>query len=101
MAYATAKFMLHSGGLSNDGFNTWLLDTADAIADVNTSNYVSDGVTKGAKQGDLVIVRTRASMPSGAISAMNLCWVSNVGTGTDAQGIDLTNGTAIDATDSD
>jgi hypothetical protein len=101
MAYSTAKFMLHSGGLSNDGFNTWLLDTEDAIATVNTSNYVSDGVSLGAKQGDEVIVRTRASMPSGAVTAMNYCFVIDVGTGTDGLGIDLTDGTENDNTDSD
>lgn len=101
MAYATAKFVLLNGGLSNDGMNTWLLDTVDAIATVNSSNYVSDGVSKGAKQGDLVIVRTRASMPSGAVTAVNQCWVIDVGTGTDGLGIDLTDGQVIDPTDTD
>lgn len=101
MAYSTAKFLLLNGGLSNDGMNTWLLDTADAIETVNTSNYVSDGFKKGARQGDLVHVRVRASMPSGAVTGFHECWVVNEATGTDGLGIDLTDGLAITATDTD
>lgn len=102
MAYVSSGFRLLTDALSGaQGPKIWVLDTTDAIADVNTSNYVSDGVTKGAAQGDIVWVRTRASLPSGAVSAVNLCWVIDVGTGTGGQGIDLTDGLAVTATDTD
>lgn len=102
MAYETQGFKLLSGGLSGPGVcNTWLLDTTDAIATVNTSNYVSDGVTKGAQQGDIVFVRTRTSTLAGAVTAVHMCWVIDVGTGTGAKGIDLTDGLAVTATDTD
>ena len=102
MAYDTQGFKLLHGGLSGVGTcNIWLLDTTDAIATVNTSDYISDGVTKGAQQGDIVWVRTRTSTLSGAITAVNICWVIDVGTGSAAKGIDLTDGLAVTATDTD
>lgn len=102
MAYNPSGFRLLSGSLSGgQGPNIWALDTVDAVATVNDANYVSDGVTKGALQGDIVWVRTRASLPSGAVSAINVCWVIAVGTGTKKQGIDLTDGLAVTATNTD
>lgn len=101
MAYAASGLKLLNGGLSNSSCNTWLLDTTDAIATVNTSNYVSDGVSRGMQQGDFVWVRTRASLPAGAVSAVHLCFVLDVGTGTDTLGVDLTDGLAVTPTDTD
>lgn len=102
MAYVSSGFKLMLGGLSGAGqCQMWLLDSTDAIATVNTSNYVSDGFNKGARQGDFVIVRTRTTTLDGAITAVNLCWVIDEATGSDALGIDLTDGLAVTATDSD
>lgn len=101
MAYVASGLQLLIGGLSNTDNNMWVLNTTNAIADVNTSNYISDGVTRGMKQGDTVLVKTRASLPRGAVTAQNWCFVINVGTGSDAKGVDLTDGQVIDATDSD
>lgn len=102
MAYVTQGFKLLRGGMSGTGmFNEWLLDTTDAIATVNTSNYVSDGYKKGARQGDVVWVRTRTSTLTGAITAVNICWVIDEATGTDTLGIDVTDGLAVTATDTD
>ncbi|WP_234843747.1 hypothetical protein [Sinorhizobium meliloti] len=101
MAYVSSGFKLLMGGLSNSSCNMWLLDSTDAIATVNTANYVSDGYQKGARQGDIVFVRTRASLPAGAVSAINICFVIDEATGTDALGIDLTDGLAVTATDTD
>lgn len=102
MAYDSSGFKLRTGGLSGAGnMNEWLLDTVDAIATVNTSNYVSDGYKKGARQGDLVTVRTRTTTLAGPVTAVNLCWVIDEATGADGLGIDLTDGLAITATDSD
>lgn len=102
MAYVSSGFKLLVGGLSGAGnCNIWLLDSTDAIATVNTSNYVSDGYQKGARQGDIVWVRTRTSTLAGAITAVNICWVIDEATGADALGVDLTDGLAVTATDTD
>ncbi|PST27207.1 hypothetical protein C7U60_02675 [Mesorhizobium plurifarium] len=101
MAYVASGLKLLVGGLSNSSMNMWLLDTTDAIATVNTSDYISDGVTRGMAQGDIVFVRTRASLPAGAVSAVNIAFVLDVGTGSAAQGVDLTDGLAVTATDTD
>lgn len=102
MPYVSDGLKLLAGGLSGPGVcNTWLLDTTDAIATVNTSDYVSDGVTKGMQQGDIVWVRTRTTTLNGPITAVNICWVIDVGTGSGARGVDLTDGLAVTATDTD
>ena len=102
MAYVSDGLKLRTGGLSGAGnMNEWLLDTTDAIATVNTSNYISDGVTRGMLQGDLVYVRTRTSTLTGAVTAIHICFVLDVATGSDAKGVDLTDGLAITATDTD
>jgi hypothetical protein len=102
MAYDTNGFKLLLDGLSGSStMKTWLLDSVDAIATVNTSNYVSDGYKKGARQGDLVLVRTKTSTIGGVTSAVHWCWVIDEATGTDALGIDLTDGLAVTATDTD
>ena len=102
MAYETNGFKLLSDGLSGPStMKQWLLDSVDAIATVNTSNYVSDGYAKGARQGDIVIVRTRTTTLSGPVTAINYCWVIDEKTGTNGLGIDLTDGLAITATDTD
>lgn len=102
MAYDSSGFKLLTDGLSGAStMKTWLLDSVDAIATVNTSNYVSDGYRKGARQGDLVLVRTRTTTLSGAVTAVNWCWVIDEATGSDALGIDLTDGLAVTATDTD
>lgn len=101
MAYDPSGLFLVRDALSGGGRKEWQLKTTDAIATVNTSNYISDGVKRGMGQGDQVTVLTMASLPNGAVSAVNLCFVIDVGTGTDALGVDLTDGLAVTATDTD
>jgi len=102
MAYDTKGFKLLTDGLSGvSTMKQWLLDSVDAIATVNTSNYVSDGFAKGARQGDIVIVRTRTTTLAGPVTAVSYCWVIDEATGTDGLGIDLTDGLGITATDTD
>lgn len=101
MAYVASGLQLLSGGMSNTNNNMWVLNTTDAIATVNTSNYISDGVTRGMKQGDTVLVKVRASLPTGAVSAQYWAFVIDVGTGSDSLGVDITDGQVIDATDTD
>lgn len=100
--YASANFKLWVGGLSGTSVpQMWVLETVDAIATVNTSNYVSDGMTKGAREGDIVLVRVWDTIGTGDVSAIYWCWVIDTATGSDSLGIDLTDGLAITATDSD
>lgn len=100
--YDTQGFRLLTDALSGaQGPKIWVLDSVDAIATINTSNYVSDGYKKGARQGDIVWVRIKASLPAGATSAVHICFVIDEATGTDTLGIDLTDGLAVTATDTD
>ncbi|KRB51790.1 hypothetical protein ASE04_09665 [Rhizobium sp. Root708] len=102
MAYETAGFKLLTDGLSGPStMKTWLLDSVDAIATVNTTNYVSDGYKKGARQGDLVWVRTKTTTIGGPTTAVNLCFVIDEATGSDGLGIDLTDGLVVTPTDTD
>lgn len=101
MAYDPEHLQLVVPGLSGTDNKIWALNTTDAIATVNTSDYISDGVNRGMMQGELVYVKTRASLPRGAVSSVTLCWVIDTGTGSDAQGVDLTDGLAVTATDTD
>ena len=73
MAYDTQGFKLLHGGLSGVGTcNIWLLDTTDAIATVNTSDYVSDGVTKGAQQAHQPPPPMRRCMSASKASARQM-----------------------------
>lgn len=102
MAYDPTGLQLIVAGMSGTGGNNiWVLNTTDTVADANTSNYISDGVTLGMNEGDIVYVKTRASLPDGAVSAVTLAFVIDTGTGSDALGVDLSDGTAIDETDTD
>lgn len=102
MAYASENFKLMNGGLSGGSqCQVWLLDTTDPIATVNTSNHIADGYQKGAREGDLVWVRTWDVIQTGDVSAVHLCWVIDTETGADGLGIDLTDGLAVTATDTD
>jgi len=101
MAYVPDSLQLIVPGMTGTDNKIWALNSTDTIADINTENYISDGVTLGMRQGELVVVKTRASLPMGAVTAMSLCYVADVGTGSDNLGVDLTNGLVIPATDSD
>jgi hypothetical protein len=91
--YSSSNFKLLIGGLSGTSVNFWLLDTVDAIGTVNTAAYVSDATTKGAKKGDLVLVRIWDTIGTGTVSAQYWCWFIAAG--------DLTDGLAITATNTD
>lgn len=101
MAYVPGNLRCTTHGLSGSFYNEWLLDVTDTIATVNTSNYISDGVRRGMNKGDIVTVRIWDVVGTGDVSAIHLCWVINTATGTDTLGVDLTDGLAITATDTD
>ena len=101
MAYDSSGLQVQIPGMSNTDNTEWVLNTTDAIADVNTESYISDGVTRGMSQGEIVTVKVRASLPRGAVTSVHRCWVKDVGTGSDGKGVDLTDGLEVTATDTD
>lgn len=101
MAYVPGGLYLVRDALSGAGTKEWEIHSTDAIATINTSNYISDGYKRGMRQGDRVTAITRASLPGGAVTAINLCFVIDEATGSDALGVDITDGTAIAPGDTD
>lgn len=101
MAYDTTGLHLTGGAIGFSDDQTWTLNTTDVMTTVRVSDYIDDGVTRGMKQGDIVCVKVRASLPRGAVSAVHQAFVIDVGTGADAQGVDITDGLEITATDTD
>ena len=101
MAYDTSGLHLTGGAIGFSDDQCWTLNTTDAIATVNTSDYIDDGVTRGMKQGDIVTVKVRASLPRGAVTNVYQAFVIDVGVGSAAQGVDITDGLEVTATDTD
>jgi hypothetical protein len=75
------------------GGKIWYYESADAIADVNTSGYFTNGYKLGMRVGDTVIVRDTSTPTT------SLCTVTDVSASTGVA--DVSNGTAIDQTDGD
>lgn len=91
MAYSTSTPpRLVTQGIT--GGKLWYYESADAIADVNTAGYFSNGAALGMEVGDTVIIRDTATPTT------SLCTVINVTAGGQA---DVSDGTAIAQTDSD
>lgn len=90
MAYSTSN----PPRLVNQAMNgrrEWEYVSADAIADVNTLNYFTDGYELGMRVNDgLTVVDT-------ATPATHICIVNAAVSG----GVDITDGLAITATDTD
>ena len=91
MAYSKENLTLTAEGIGGRG-SLWHYTSADAIATVNTSGYISNGDAMGMKVGDLVIVTDTATPTT------NLAVVADVTAGGQA---DLSDGTAVTRTDSD
>lgn len=93
MAYATTNPpALISQGIGGF-FRLWIYKSTDAATAVDTANYFSNGYTLGMRQGDLVMtVKTDASPIS-----MQM----HIVTTATASGVNLSDGTAITATNTD
>jgi hypothetical protein len=107
MAYDPNQLFCTQPGMSNTDDQEWLLRSVDAIADINTSNYISDGVRRGMHQGEIVKIKiydtlpVNGGRPTGTVSAVYLAWVKDVGTGTNALGVDITDGLSLGTVDTD
>ena len=71
MAYST-NGLIRLGG-DNNGHSTWQYSSADVDDTVNGASYFSDGVARGMKSGDAVIVIDTTTPKA------SLCYVSTVG----------------------
>jgi hypothetical protein len=92
MAFSATGFNTHGASKAGNAPSMHTYSTADAIADVNTAGYFNT-VASILKVGDVIFCYTS----SGGTPAMSIVWVnSNTGTV-----VDVTNGTTVDATDSD
>lgn len=85
-----------ASGLTNlataSGVNLWNYTTADTIADVNTADYFLDAIGMIRKNDVMIIVSSTGGTPVVSHAYCN----SNTGSA-----IDIVNGVAITATDSD
>lgn len=94
MAYATTdKLIAIAGAVAGTGAPTiWYHESADALAAVNTSGFITDGGSKGVRVGDFVIHRD-TSAATGDTSMYRVLTVSSTSPGA----VDLTDGTVIAA----
>lgn len=95
MAYATsnppALLIPRVGG----GFNIWVYKSTDAATVVRVTGYITNGVDLGMKAGDLVIAIDTDASPI----SMQLMIVTSIDT--TGGSVDLSDGTAVTATDTD
>jgi len=93
MAYSTGNPPRCAVPGVGGGLSIWLYDDADAATTVRVTGYITDGDALGMKVGDLVM---QGDSAGGAVA--HLYTVVSVASGGAA---DLSDGTAIDETDTD
>ena len=92
MAFDSIGFNTHGASKSGNAPSVHTYSTPDAIADVNTTGYFN-ALASLLRVGDIIFCFTS----TGGTAAMSIVWVnSNTGSV-----VDVTNGTTVDATDSD
>lgn len=93
MAYSTDNPpALVSQSLTGD-FKEWVYKSTDPITDVRLSGYFTNGYKLGMRKGDLVKVIDTDASPI----TTQLCIVTSA----TSTAVDLSNGTAVTATDTD
>ncbi len=91
MAYSAANAPELVVGLQT--FRLWVMKNTDAVTAVRVSGYITDGYDRGMRENDLLMyIDTDASPPT-----VQLMVVSVPSAGV----IDLSDGTAVSATDTD
>ena len=91
MAYATSNPPELVVG--TQAFRIWAYKSTDAATAVRVSGYFTNGYALGMRAGDLVVVVDTDASPI----AMQLCIVTSA----TSSAVDLSDGTAITATDTD
>ncbi|MDX1742934.1 MAG: hypothetical protein R3186_04990 [Ruegeria sp.] len=93
MAYSTSNPPVCMSQTIGGTFNLWVYKSTDAPADVDASGYFTDGWDLGMRAGDVVfVIDTDATPIAGQIHLV---------TSATSTAVDLSDGTAITATDSD
>lgn len=94
MAYATTNPpMMITQRVGATGGAIWIYDSTDVSTTVDTAGYITDADDLGMKVGDIVIQTDTAGGTVGHIYCVNSVTAGGA--------CDLTNGTAIVATDTD
>jgi hypothetical protein len=100
MAYVSSELRLLVSTLSSNAGTPqlWSLQGVDAVTDVDAANFISDAESRGMRKGDIVLytkwdnISTKATCQGHHIFSV----ISVASTGAD-----LSNGTAVTATNSD
>lgn len=100
MAYISDGLSLRQSGLSGQGYREWNLDGEDSPTSARAAGYITDAREKGLDVGDLVHLRqwtdyTDQYTFNGPVLAYQLMVVASIAANGSA---DLTDGTAIDVT---
>lgn len=93
MAYATTNPPVLIGQGIGGSYSIWFYRSTDAATSVRVSGYFTDGYARGMRAGDLVIVVDTDASPI----AMQLMIVTSAS----STAVDLSDGTAVTATDTD
>lgn len=93
MAYSTSdRFELKTQAPLAKAGRTWYHESADALAAVNTSGFITDGTKKGLKVGDFV-EHLDTTSSTGDLSLHRVVSISSTYPGA----VDLSDGTVISA----
>jgi hypothetical protein len=104
MAYVPSELrllvtaMASSGGGASGTPQIWSLQGVDAVGDVDAADFITDGLARGMRKGDLVFYTRWDNITTKAtVVGHHIFSVMTV----DADGADLSTGTAVTATNSD
>lgn len=98
MAYVPAQLRLMVPSMNADSPQLWTLQGTDAATTVDGANFISDALTRGMRKGDIVLYTIWDNITTKATcSGHHIFSVLTVG----SSGADLSNGTAVTATNSD
>lgn len=98
MAYVPAELRLMVPSMKADSPQLWSLQGTDAVTDVDAANFITDALTRGMRKGDIILytkwdnISTKATCQGHHI--FSVLTVASTGA-------DLSNGTAVTATNSD
>jgi len=98
MAYVPNELRLLVSSMGGDTPQLWSLQGVDASTAVDAANFISDARARGMRKGDIVLYTIWDNITTKATcSGHHIFSVLTVG----ASGADLSNGTAVTATNSD
>ena len=98
MAYVSTELRLMVPSMNASSPQLWSLQGVDAAAAVNTADFITDALARGMRKGDVVLYTQWDNISTKAtVSGHTLLTVLTV----DADGADLSDGTAISATNTD